>query len=94
VTHDQNEALSFATQVAVMRSGRFTQVGTPFEVYTQPVDEETALFLGDALVLPAQLKDGRALCALGEVLTDDDKASGRAYDVASGTTSRYGVRAT
>jgi iron(III) transport system ATP-binding protein len=29
VTHDQNEALSFATQVAVMRSGRFTQVGTP-----------------------------------------------------------------
>ncbi|MDR2263556.1 MAG: ABC transporter ATP-binding protein [Enterobacter asburiae] len=77
VTHDQNEALSFATQVAVMRSGRFTQVGTPFEVYTQPVDEETALFLGDALVLPAQLNGGRAICALGEVLTDDDKATGQ-----------------
>ena len=29
-----------------MRSGRFTQVGTPYQVYSQPVDEETALFLG------------------------------------------------
>jgi iron(III) transport system ATP-binding protein len=58
VTHDQNEALSFATQVAVMRAGRFTQVGTPYEVYTRPVDEETALFLGDAVILPAQLNAG------------------------------------
>ena len=60
VTHDQNEALSFASQVAVMRQGRFTQVGTPFEVYSRPADEATALFLGDALVLPAELKGGRA----------------------------------
>jgi iron(III) transport system ATP-binding protein len=63
VTHDQNEALSFATQVAVMRSGRFTQVGTPYDVYTRPVDEETALFLGDAVILPAQLAGGlRRVC--------------------------------
>ncbi|MCX8289606.1 ABC transporter ATP-binding protein [Enterobacter pseudoroggenkampii] len=77
VTHDQNEALSFATQVAVMRSGRFTQVGTPYEVYTRPVDEETALFLGDALILPAQLTAGYALCALGEVPTDNAQATGQ-----------------
>ncbi len=77
VTHDQNEALSFATQVAVMRSGRFTQVGTPYEVYTRPVDEETALFLGDALILPAQLTAGYALCALGKVLTDNPLATGQ-----------------
>jgi len=77
VTHDQNEALSFATQVAVMRSGRFTQVGSPFEVYTQPVDEETALFLGDAVILPARLSNGRALCALGEVRTDNAHAAGQ-----------------
>jgi iron(III) transport system ATP-binding protein len=76
VTHDQNEALSFATQVAVMRAGRFTQVGTPYEVYTQPVDEETALFLGDAVILPAQLNAGIALCALGEVPTDNAHATG------------------
>ncbi|MCF8581446.1 ABC transporter ATP-binding protein [Enterobacter ludwigii] len=76
VTHDQNEALSFATQVAVMRAGRFTQVGTPYEVYTQPVDEETALFLGDAVILPAQLNAGSAICALGEVPTDNAHATG------------------
>ncbi|MCK6678639.1 ABC transporter ATP-binding protein [Enterobacter asburiae] len=77
VTHDQNEALSFATQVAVMRSGRFTQVGTPYDVYTRPVDEETALFLGDAVILPAQLAAGYAVCALGEVPTDNAQATGQ-----------------
>ena len=77
VTHDQNEALSFATQVAVMRSGRFTQVGTPYDVYTRPVDEETALFLGDAVILPAQLAAGYAVCALGEVPTDNAHATGQ-----------------
>ena len=77
VTHDQNEALSFASQVAVMRQGRFAQVGTPYEVYSHPVDEETALFLGDALVLPAELRGGRARCAIGELLTDNSQAVGQ-----------------
>ena len=36
VTHDQEEALSIADQVAVMRDGRFTKVGTPQQVYLQP----------------------------------------------------------
>lgn len=77
VTHDQNEALSFASQVAVMRQGWFTQVGTPFEVYSQPVDEETALFLGDALMLPAQLEAGKASCMIGDVMTDNTHITGR-----------------
>ena len=77
VTHDQNEALSFASQVAVMRQGRFAQVGTPYEVYSHPVDEETALFLGDALVLPAELRGGRARSAIGELLTDNPQAVGQ-----------------
>ena len=77
VTHDQNEALSFASQVAVMRQGRFAQVGTPYEVCSRPVDEETALFLGDALVLPAELRGGRARCAIGEISIDDPHAVGQ-----------------
>lgn len=77
VTHDQNEALSFASQVAVMRQGRFAQVGTPYEVYSRPVDEETALFLGDTLVLPAELRGGRARCAIGEISIDDPHAVGQ-----------------
>ena len=60
-----------------MRQGRFAQVGTPYEVYSRPVDEETALFLGDALVLPAELRCGRARCAIGEISTDDPHAVGQ-----------------
>ncbi len=67
VTHDQAEALSFADQVAVMRAGRLVQVGPPQELYLRPADAETALFLGEAIVLPAQLSRGVATCALGTI---------------------------
>jgi iron(III) transport system ATP-binding protein len=51
VTHDQAEALSFADQVAIMHDGRFSQVGTPSEVYGTPADRHAAAFLGDAVFL-------------------------------------------
>ena len=38
VTHDQEEALSLADQVAVLRQGRVIQVGTPTEIYNEPAD--------------------------------------------------------
>ncbi len=71
VTHDQNEALSFASLIAVIQQGRFTQVGTPQELYARPVDEQTALFLGDALILTADIAHGKARCLLGDVPVDD-----------------------
>ena len=75
VTHDQEEALSTADRVAVLREGRVVQVGTPLEVYDSPADLGVARFVGDAVVLPAQrLTDGRALCALGEVSVRGDSA--------------------
>ena len=70
VTHDQAEALSFADQVAVLRQGRLAQVGSPRELYQRPTDSTTATFLGDALVMPAQLGDGWALCAFGRIAAD------------------------
>lgn len=76
VTHDQKEALSFASQIAVIRHGRFAQIGSPFEVYSQPADEETALFLGDALILSADVAQGKARCQLGDIPVDDASASG------------------
>lgn len=76
VTHDQQEALSFASQIAVIRSGRFTQVGSPMEVYSRPVDEETALFLGDALIFKAQVNDGVAHCCLGDVPVSNPQHTG------------------
>ncbi|MFM9899590.1 MAG: ABC transporter ATP-binding protein [Polaromonas sp.] len=78
VTHDQSEALSFADQVAVMRAGRLVQAGPPAEVYLQPRDAETASFLGESIVLPAQLGGGWADCALGRVAVNDDQRNGPA----------------
>ena len=67
VTHDQEEALSIADQIAVMRDGRFTQVGAPQDVYRQPNDRFTAEFLGDCISLPCTVASGIAECALGRV---------------------------
>lgn len=76
VTHDQVEALSFADQLAVMRNGRLTQVGPPKDLYLHPVDEPTATFLGDTLILPAQLAAGVAECVLGRVAVDNIQQRG------------------
>lgn len=67
VTHDQQEALSFADHVVVMRDGRVQQEGSPLEVYREPRNPWTAAFLGDAVTLPARLEDGYADCALGRI---------------------------
>ncbi len=67
VTHDQQEALSIADRVAVMLGGRFTQVGTPQEVYRLPADRPTAEFLGDCVFIPCTVTGGTAQCALGRI---------------------------
>ena len=78
VTHDQSEALSFADQVAVMREGQLVQCGHPLEVYLRPKDEAIAGFLGESIVLPAQLAGGWADCALGRIAVDDSQRMGSA----------------
>ncbi|NBA93748.1 ABC transporter ATP-binding protein [Pseudomonas sp. R5(2019)] len=78
VTHDQAEALSFADQLAVMRQGRLVQAGPPMDLYRWPQDEETALFLGDAVVMPAWIENGRATCELGLVHVNGTSVTGAA----------------
>lgn len=78
VTHDQAEALSFADQLAVMRQGRLIQAGSPQQLYSQPADEATALFLGEALILPARVHAGTAHCALGQLAVNNAQFSGDA----------------
>ena len=70
VTHDQEEALSLADTVAVMRDGRIVQAGTPEHVYGRPSDHWVAGFLGDAVVLPGQAAEGRVTCELGRFAAD------------------------
>jgi len=46
VTHDQEEAMMLSSRIAVMNRGRFTQVGTPSEIYEYPQNRFTADFIG------------------------------------------------
>jgi iron(III) transport system ATP-binding protein len=65
VTHDQDEALSFADQVAIMRAGRFVQVGAPRDVYATPVDRATAGVLGELVLLAGHGEGSRVATSLG-----------------------------
>ena len=63
VTHDQEEALSFADRIGVLSEGRLVQVGTPSDVWRNPVSTVVATFLGDMNLLPARVVDGGVVVA-------------------------------
>jgi putative spermidine/putrescine transport system ATP-binding protein len=55
VTHDQEEALSIADRIAVMRDGRIEQVGAPEEIYATPRTDFVADFIGITNLLPCRV---------------------------------------
>src|ERR1700753_2278584 len=59
VTHDQDEALEGANRVVVMDEGHIEQIGTPGEVYDYPATAFVHGFIGESIVLPVQVDDGR-----------------------------------
>ncbi|PSQ80981.1 MAG: iron ABC transporter ATP-binding protein [Bacteroidetes bacterium QS_8_68_15] len=67
VTHDQQEALSFADRVAVMKGGRIEQVGTPEEVYHRPRTLFVAQFLGRTNLLFSEAHGAEAETPLGRL---------------------------
>ena len=67
VTHDQEEALSIADRVAVMRDGVFAQVGDPIEIYSAPADVGVATFLGDSVIIRGEIHDGKVVTDLGKL---------------------------
>jgi len=60
VTHDQEEALDLADRVVILKDGQIVQQGTPQQVCRDPQSAFVMKFLGDANVLSAQVRDGRA----------------------------------
>ena len=75
VTHDQDEALSMADQVAVLRQGVIAQLDTPAALYGRPGDVELAQFLGESNVLEGEVENGTARTALGRLPVES--ANGR-----------------
>ncbi|MFG2785239.1 ABC transporter ATP-binding protein [Streptomyces prunicolor] len=73
VTHDQEEALSIADRVAVMRAGKLEQCAAPAELYGRPTTAFVAEFVGTMSRLPGQLSDG-VVEVLGQRLPVDGEA--------------------
>lgn len=71
VTHDQEEALSIADKVVMMRDGRIVQIGTPRELYETPADATVAAFVGQSNLWPGAVSaDGVVTTAIGTLACD------------------------
>jgi len=57
ITHDQAEAMALADRIAVMDRGRLLQVATPSQLYREPADASVAAFIGEGIVVPAEVID-------------------------------------
>ena len=66
ITHDQEEALNMSDRIALMREGQFEQVGTPEEIYENPVTRFAAAFIGQTNLLECVVEDATALSFGGQ----------------------------
>ena len=86
VTHDQEEAMTMADQIAVMNRGRIEQLGTPTELYETPSTAFVASFLGVSNLIPGTVSgpDTVRLHSGPEVRVRADALAGRTGEVAVG----------
>ncbi len=61
VTHDQDEALSLADRIVVLRDGEVRQIGTPEELYIRPAHADVAEFMGYRNLVTTRIEGGRVL---------------------------------
>jgi spermidine/putrescine transport system ATP-binding protein len=98
ITHDQEEALTMSDRIAVMRDGRFEQIGSALEVYDRPRTGFVARFVGNANVLEGRVI-GREDRDGGRVLVFFEHPGGRGSvecdrerGLAAGRTIRLAIR--
>ncbi|AXT36627.1 ABC transporter ATP-binding protein [Phaeobacter sp. LSS9] len=68
VTHEPEEAMRMADEIALMRSGKIVQQGAPYNVYTRPVDRAAVGFFSDTNVLHAEVNGALAETPFGQFL--------------------------
>ncbi|MDO4265869.1 MAG: ABC transporter ATP-binding protein [Eubacteriales bacterium] len=59
VTHDQEEALTMSDKIVVMKAGEIQQVGTPEDIYNEPVNRYVANFIGESNIIPGRMIEDR-----------------------------------
>ncbi len=73
VTHDQEEAMTMACRVGIMKEGRIAQIGTPFDVYETPNSRFVGDFIGNANMIEGSVSGGEA----GDWQVDSQELGGR-----------------
>jgi iron(III) transport system ATP-binding protein len=68
VTHEPDEAMRMADEIALMRDGKIVQQGAPYNVYTRPLDRAAVSFFSDANVLQAEVSGSLAHTPFGRFL--------------------------
>jgi len=68
VTHDQEEALTMSDRIGVMSQGALWQVGTPHEIYEQPVNRFVADFIGETNFLEGEVVGEQVRIGTGDLL--------------------------
>ena len=77
VTHDQEEALSMSDTVVVMNEGRILQIGTPTDIYNEPVNAFVADFIGESNILDAVMLADRRVSFAGHTFECVDGGFGK-----------------
>ena len=73
VTHDQEEALSMSDTVVVMSEGKIHQIGTPIDIYNEPVNAFVADFIGESNILDGVMLEDYKVSFSGQTFTCLDK---------------------
>ena len=68
VTHEPEEAMRMADEIALMRQGRIVQRGAPYNIYNAPVDREAAAFFSDINVIRGRVEGALTTTPFGEFL--------------------------
>lgn len=70
ITHDQEEAINMSDRIAVMKDGRFEQIGTPDEIYNHPKTSYVATFVGNANILHGVVESVQSQKAIVKIGND------------------------
>jgi len=67
VTHDQEEALTMSDKIVVMKNGEIQQIGTPTEIYNEPINAYVANFIGESNIYNATMVDKKKVKFLNHI---------------------------
>lgn len=83
VTHDQEEAMAISDKVIILKSGKIEQIGTPFEIYQNPISKFVAGFMGKANFINVKIVE------LNEETTIVEMADGHIYKIKSNKNATF-----